>query len=136
MTHAQRLKRSRLRVTPARMAILTCLEQASRPLTVAEIFNQSVQSKHKPDQATIYRILNTLVQKGLVKQIDFREGKYRYEIEGEHHHHLVCNRCGKITPIHEACVAISNETIQATYQFAVSEHHLEFFGLCSDCQST
>lgn len=131
-----RLALAHMRITPARITIMECLSKASGPLTIAELVTLTNASSTKYNQATIYRAIDTLAKKGLVKQIDFREGKYRYEIEGEHHHHLVCNRCGKITPIHEACVSLSNKTIQATYHFAVSEHHLEFFGLCGDCQST
>lgn len=124
------LRSKHLKVTSQRVALLDVLTTAPQPLTVEELHQQLFTSA---DRVTIYRNVETLVQAKIVKQVDFREGVLRYELEHEHHHHLVCTQCGSITPIYEHCVAVSNQTIQKKYGFTVSEHQLEFFGLCSHC---
>src|SRR3990167_4015653 len=48
-----------------------------------------------PGLTTVYRSLESLVGLGLVQAVDFGDGEKRYELvePGEHHHHLVCQRC-------------------------------------------
>jgi Fur family ferric uptake transcriptional regulator len=129
-------KKLNLRPTPIRTAILEILKKSKHPMTVSELVTETDKHSVKPNQATVYRVLEVLVKHGLVKQIDFKEGKYRYEVEGDHHHHLVCTKCGHIEPIHEACISVSSEFILQTYEFRVTEHQLEFFGLCKNCQQS
>jgi Fe2+ or Zn2+ uptake regulation protein len=49
----------------------------------------------KSDPATVFRIVNMFTEKGLTKQIQLNEGKFRYELSSkEDHHHLICEKCG------------------------------------------
>jgi Fur family ferric uptake transcriptional regulator len=73
------------------------------------------------------------VQHDIVKQVDFQDGKRRYEIEGEHHHHLICTNCGRVQPIHEPCIAVSEQSVKDKYGFTITRHQLEFFGICDKC---
>ena len=130
--HSHYLRQANLRATPARIAVLEILSAIDTPVDVAFIVDKINLSF---DQATVYRTVDTLVKEGLIKQVDFREGKYRYELEGDHHHHLVCQKCGSITPIYEQCVAITDSTIATKYNFTVTDHHLEFFGHCHKCNA-
>jgi Fur family ferric uptake transcriptional regulator len=131
----KKLESKNLRLTKCRVRVMECLNQAEKPKDVAEILAGVNRKEPNFDQATVYRTLDTLVEVNLVKQVDFREGKYRYEIEHEHHHHLVCTKCGRVQPIHEACLSIDERKILSKYKFRVSDHHLEFFGLCDKCLS-
>ncbi len=133
MNYQKILKQNNLRVTSARTLILEILSTSAQPVDISYLHQQIKETKTSCDQATIYRTLEQLVKADIVKQIDFREGKYRYEIKGDHHHHLVCQKCGTIVPVYDQCLALTEETIAQKYQFLVSEHHLEFFGLCSSC---
>lgn len=133
MDIANQLKTKNLRLTDCRVQVMECLQRADKPLDVAGVLATVNQKEPSFDQATVYRTLDTLVSSGLVKEVDFREGKLRYEIEGEHHHHLVCTKCGRVQPIHEACLSIKEKNILKKYKFKVTEHHLEFFGMCEDC---
>jgi Fe2+ or Zn2+ uptake regulation protein len=126
------LKQRGLRVTPKRIAILTLLSQASAPYDVEHI---RTSLSLKMDQATIYRTIDTLLTHNLIKQIDFREGKYRYELNSSHHHHLLCQNCGKITPIFDSCLTVDLDSIHQKYGFMIKDHALEFFGLCQGCNS-
>lgn len=129
----KQLESKNLRQTECRVQVMECLDSADKPMDVAEVLAGVNKKEPCFDQATVYRTLDTLVAADLVKQVDFREGKYRYEIEHEHHHHLVCTKCGQVQAIHEACLSIDNEQILSKYKFRVSDHHLEFFGFCDNC---
>lgn len=128
------LKNSGLRVTPARLEIIAILEKIGHAVDVASIIAQTQTHPHPPDQATVYRTIESLVKEGIIQQVDFREGKYRYELAGHHHHHLVCTNCSSVIPLYEECLAVSHAYIAQKYHFEVADHTLEFFGLCQKCR--
>lgn len=128
------LKDAALKVTPARLAVLEYLENTVTPLSADRIIDH-IQDEHiDVDQATIYRILEIFVKKGLLRRLEFQEGKYRYEKFGEEHHHLICESCGKIEDISDCNIADLEKEIGKKKGFLVKRHSLEFFGVCSSCQ--
>ena len=58
-------------------------------------------SKTGVNKTTICRELDFLMGKGLIKEIEFGEGKKRYEIDSgsDHHHHLICLNCKKVEDV-------------------------------------
>jgi Fur family ferric uptake transcriptional regulator len=74
-------------------------------------------------------------EKGLTKQIQLQEGKFRYELAtAAEHHHLVCTKCGDIQDISDCNIDGLEKDIEKKKKFKVTSHALEFFGLCSNCQ--
>jgi Fur family ferric uptake transcriptional regulator len=129
------LKKKGVRATRARLSVLNVLQNITQPVDIAYIVEAINKEGRGCDQATVYRCVELLVKKGLVRQVDFREGKYRYELVGDHHHHLVCSGCGKVEPVYDDCLALTDTDIVDKYSFKVTEHHLEYFGLCQKCHS-
>jgi Fur family ferric uptake transcriptional regulator len=130
------LKQNKLRSTPVRQAVLTILANAAKPLDVQELHTMLDRHGLKPDLVTLYRTLDTFIAHQLVKTVNLNDNKLRYELEGEHHHHLVCQQCGSITPIHEPCIAVTESTVLQKYGFEIKYHTLEFFGICKKCRKT
>ncbi|HVZ58173.1 MAG TPA: Fur family transcriptional regulator [Patescibacteria group bacterium] len=123
-----------LKATPARLAVLSFLEDTHSPSDAEAIFVHLKEEHDVADRATIYRMLETFVDKGLIKRLEFGEGKYRYEVAGDDHHHLICEDCGKIEDISDCNISDLEKDIQKKKGFSVKQHSLEFFGLCKDCQ--
>ena len=98
------LKNSELKVTPARLSVLSYLEHTKSPLDIDSIYKHISQEHEAVDQATIYRVVETLYKKGIVTRLEFGEGKYRYELHGDDHHHLVCENCGAIEDITDCAI--------------------------------
>jgi Fur family transcriptional regulator, ferric uptake regulator len=129
------LNQIELRATPARIAILQLLESTKEPIDVATLIEHLRKESISTDPATVFRIMNMFTQKGIVSPIQFQEGKTRYELAGKaHHHHLVCENCGKVEDISISIIPTLEKEIQNKQSFLVKRHSLEFFGLCSDCQ--
>lgn len=134
-SHRDLLEQKGLRPTPARLAILKALETLSKPVDVQEVLDQLEQDQQQIDQATVYRTLDRFVREDVVRQIDFRDGKYRYELQLDHHHHLVCLKCSSVQEIAgDDLLNIDEAHILKTNQFLIQDHALEFFGLCHKCQ--
>ncbi len=124
-----------LRATPARIAVMNFLEKTNRPVDINSVINYLSTEKIKTDPATVFRIMNTFTQKGITMPIEFQEGKTRYELARKaHHHHLVCEACGKIEDVLSQVIPALEKEIQSKHKFLVKRHSLEFFGLCPACQ--
>lgn len=123
-----------LRATTARIALMTLLESAKKPVDVQTMIEFLKKEDIQTDPATVFRIVNMFTEKGLLKPIQLNEGKFRYELTSkEDHHHLVCENCGEIEDISDCNISALEKDIEKKKEFKVTSHSLEFFGICSDC---
>ena len=99
---------------------------------------QKKSGKEVLDSVTLYRSLETLVEKSLVRPVDLRHGHTDYELvrEGTHHHHIVCEKCGAIEDINWCPESdLKNQILKKSKNFThLTDHSLEFFGLCKRCE--
>ena len=121
------------RATPGRIALLETLQKAGKPMSISEILDQMHGTV---DETTIYRTLDALKEKKIVRQLDFQHGHGEYElVDAKHHHHLVCVQCNKVEDIVlETDLADEEKRIEREKKFKILDHSLEFFGLCEKCQ--
>lgn len=131
---SQELKEASLQVTPARLATMQVFESHDKPLDAQHMIDH-LQKKLGVDRVTVFRILNAFVEKGLIRKLEFGEGKARYELaDKEDHHHLICENCGLIQDIEDKVIPSIERHIEQQHNFMVKYHSLEFFGLCKDCR--
>lgn len=110
--------------------ILQKLAEIARPVSAVEI-----QEWTKLDKSTVYRRLQSLTTSGELHRIDLGEGKSRYEIASDnHHHHVLCDKCGYIEDIHLHSEAGLLSEIMSSSKFRIKSHLLEFRGICQNCQ--
>lgn len=135
MEPIQLIKNNHLKNTAARVAILEFLQKNSEPVDVLEVMDYLKKKGLKTNLTTVYRVLDSFLTVGLVKKLELHEGKYRYELSSlRHHHHLVCQNCGKIEDIENCSLEGLEEKITNRSEFLIKYHSLEFYGLCRDCQ--
>ena len=128
-----------LKATSARMAVAGALLEEHAPVSVAEL-----QKRLKSvSAASIYRTLETFVEKGVVSRINTGRAHASYElISGrKHHHHVICTTCGDMEDVEAGKDCVTRKTehriLADSRKFAsVSSHSLEFFGLCDKCASS
>ena len=125
-----------LRKTTAREAVLQIFAGAKKPIDVATILEKLKKQYIRINRSTVFRMVNTLVEKNLVKKLEFGEGKARYELTSEsHHHHMVCTKCKKMWDIEDCAAEELEKKISEENGFLVEHHRLEFFGICKNCQT-
>ncbi len=123
------------RLTPQRLLVLEAVHGADKHISVEEIYTQVKSRYPYANISTVYRTLELLEQLGLVVKADFGEGYVRYHhAEKGHHHHLVCQKCGKIINLVETPILALKETLYKDYQFNAHLSHLTIFGQCHECQ--
>lgn len=129
------LKEVDLKVTPARLGVLSILEKAEKPLDVSSVLTYLQKLEVKADKVTVFRIINALTKKGLIMPVQLGESKFRYEhIQKADHHHFICENCGSITDISDCNILKLQKDIQKKKGLLIKRHSLEFFGLCNKCQ--
>ena len=129
-----RLSEQGYRLTPQRLMILSAMESSHDHISAEEIYAQVAAKYPHVNISTVYRTLELLKKLGMVYEIDLGEGRIRYHAEGSgHHHHLVCQSCGKITDIDEATLSSLKDSLLRDYGFSADLRHVGIFGLCEGC---
>src|ERR1700756_1147080 len=85
----------------ARLALVELLDRQTCARSVLEIEDALRASERPIARASIYRILDELERLRLVQKVQVGQDMARYEPtrSGDgHHHHLVCDSCGTVTP--------------------------------------
>jgi Fur family ferric uptake transcriptional regulator len=128
------LQQASLKATPARIAVLKFLEDTNQPVDAQTIINYLITERINADPATIFRMMNDFLKKGITKEIQLEKGKVHYELNKGDHHHLICDKCGKIEAVEDNFVPQMEKELAKKHQFLIKRHSLEFFGLCHNCQ--
>ncbi|MFZ2593591.1 MAG: Fur family transcriptional regulator [Minisyncoccia bacterium] len=126
------LSRAGLSVTKSRLAVLCVLMDTHGPCSIDSI-EKKVGSQ--ANYVTLYRVLKQLVEKGIVYQADFRQGKAFFEYQTHHHHHVTCSGCGVREEV-DSCISetvLKKARIESQKFKVITSHSLEFFGLCTKC---
>ena len=139
MTHAgdikAQLSKCGCRMTPQRLMIAEAIEGASGHISAEEIYQDIRKRYPSLNLSTVYRTLELLKETGLVTETDMGDGRVRFHSRGhEHHHHLVCSKCGRVIDLAEETLAPLEKSLGDKYGFKADLHHLAIFGRCKDCR--
>ena len=88
--------------------------------------------------ASVYRALETLVELRLVQRVDVGDGIARFEPalpDGDHHHHVVCDDCGKVEPFSDSSLETAIVRASERLGYSVDAHEVVLRGECGDCRS-
>ena len=100
----KRCRAEGLRRTVALEKLLTTLIESSRPMTLAELVESPLLA-NQCDQATVFRLLQRLADKGILRRLGLHEraAYFTLIIPGEHSDYLICTHCGSIEPLTAPC---------------------------------
>jgi Fur family ferric uptake transcriptional regulator len=118
-----------------RMAIVDMLGRHGCLLTAREIADRLRAEGRDIGVATVYRSLEVLEGLGLLHRVE-REGVSLYEPahpSGEHHHHLICDRCGRVSAFEDAGLERSIQRMARRLAFRVEGHDVALRGTCAAC---
>ncbi|HIJ57387.1 MAG TPA: transcriptional repressor [Deltaproteobacteria bacterium] len=130
-----KLKANQHRITPQRMAVLKILATSKGHPSVEKIYEQVKRLFPTTSLATVYKSVALVKEFGEVLELGFTDGSNRYDGNKPYPHpHLVCTECRTIMdPSLSALADMTHELIQET-GFKITNHRLDFFGICPECQ--
>jgi Fur family ferric uptake transcriptional regulator len=120
----------------ARRAVVELLGSHRCCLTAQEIFDELRAGGRRVGIASVYRTLEQLARDGLVHRVDLGEGTTRFEpahAGGEHHHHLVCEDCGKVEAFEDDELERALHEVERRTGYSVAGHDVVLRGACRDC---
>jgi len=82
-----KLSEKELKITPQRLSILEAIYSINHP-TADDIIKYIRQMHSNIATGTVYKVLETFVEKGLIKKITTEKDVIRYDGLIIHHHHL------------------------------------------------
>ena len=131
---ASRLSQKGYRLTPQRLMILEAIEGASGHVSAEEIYQKIKERYPGLNISTVYRTMELLKETGMVTETDMGDGRVRFHSVGhEHHHHLVCSKCGSVVDLDESMLSPLTVLLTEKYGFSADLKHLAIFGRCKDC---
>jgi Fur family ferric uptake transcriptional regulator len=120
----------------ARHAILELLDEQPCALSAVEIQQALTRRNREVSRASIYRVMEELEEIGLLQRVEVGGGVIRYEPARPgpgHHHHLVCDHCGQISPFTDEGIERAIRRVSETLPLRVSEHEVVIHGACETC---
>ena len=127
------------RYTRNHRAVTEALEQADRPLSLAELLHR----RRDLVQSSAYRSLGVLESAGVVHRLvsvgDFARFELAQELTEHHHHHRICSACGSVEDFTlpadvETALGKALGRIARRASFAEVSHQLDLIGLCANCR--
>jgi Fur family peroxide stress response transcriptional regulator len=84
-------------------------------------------------RTTVYRVLETLVDTGFARKVHHPDAVVRFDPMVGRHHHLVCERCGRLVDLEDSQVPQVPLPDSKGTGFEVRDYTVSFSGLCSSC---
>lgn len=130
------LRHNQLSVTQSRVKILELFLQSNGALAHGDIEKKTGE---KFDRVTVYRTLQTFMEKGIVHIIPTTDNSVRYALckdncsQGHHHDnhvHFVCEECGTTTCLEEVTVP----EVKLPQGFLPNQAEMVVNGVCRNCR--
>jgi Fur family transcriptional regulator, ferric uptake regulator len=133
---SQTLRNAGLAKTTQRMAVLEKLIGAAGPVNVRDILAET-RGKVKINRVTVYRILASFREGGIIRQIEAGNGTAYYEMACLHnpiHPHFHCRRCGSLTCMAPLTLSQALDWLTRSYTFSVESIDVHITGICGPCR--
>ena len=132
-----RLREASGRSGGARRVVVELLGEQDCCLSAHELHDRARERGSRIGIASVYRALEGMDALGLVQRVDLGDGVARFErshTDSDHHHHLVCDDCGKVEPFADPSLESAIERVADGRGYVVAAHEVVLHGACEDCR--
>lgn len=121
----------RLNTTQQRELIVDHFLRCKDHISIDELLVRVRKRNKRVGYATVYRTLKLLVDAGIAIQRQFGDGQARFEVDGDHHDHLICTKCGLILEFEDPEIEeLQDKIAHRMGGFKVTRHRHELYALC------
>lgn len=117
-----------VKMTTPRRIILRVLQRSDDHPSVETVYERAKRIDASVSIATVYRTLHLLDELNLVQRHDFNQNYSRFEVNDEHHHHLVDVESGEVLEFASDELEELKERIADELGFELVDHRLELYG--------
>ena len=125
-----------MEVTDNRLRVLEVVGNNSFPLSAGDIF-KTLERSASINRVTVYRILDLLVDRGVVDRISSggRAAYYGLAPNDFHqpHPHFYCKNCGRMDCLSPESLNVETEPLWKTYPGRIDKVEVRVDGVCKNC---
>ncbi|KIH76196.1 Fur family transcriptional regulator, peroxide stress response regulator [Geoalkalibacter ferrihydriticus] len=132
----QQCREHELRLTPQRLEIFTALAMSEDHPSAEQLYQRLCKKMPTLSLDTIYRTLATFVQHGLVNRVDTVESQARFEVVQAQHHHLICEKCKKISDFQWPSIECIELPEGLSRWGKIGRKNVVIYGICKDCMNS
>ena len=124
-------------MTRAERMTLEALSRRAEFVSAQQIHAQLRSAGQSVGLTSIYRAVQRLRDSGQIDETRTAAGEavYRRCAPAHHHHHLICDACGRAVELTSRATERWMAAVAHEHGFVVSSHQLEILGRCPSCQS-
>ncbi len=124
------------RITESRVAVVKALVDGPRHHVTAVDLLRALRRDHDEfPESTVYRTLDRLVAVGGVTRIEVDGGPAVYHVATSAHHHVVCDRCGRVFGVDAALLEPVARRLRSEHGFVLRAEAVTLPGRCVDCEA-
>lgn len=125
------------RITEPRRAVAELIAARDGHFTAADLIEDARSREVGIGRATIFRSLDLFTELEMLERIDLPSGEHAYVAcePRVHHHHIVCEDCGRVAEVDDRGLSAAVEDIQQRTGWQVQTHRLELYGRCPSCRA-
>lgn len=124
------------KLTPQRKSILAVFVNSDSHVTIEDLYIKTRQKYPNIGIATVYRTVKLLCECGLASGFKHSDGTFRYELEKEHHNHLICIKCGRLIEDTDPQAEAIQNKLALKNKFKIFHTRMEAYGICQECLCT
>jgi Fur family ferric uptake transcriptional regulator len=125
------------RAGEARTAVIELLGAEGGCLEAEDVADRLRERGRSVGTASVYRALALLSDLGLLHKVAVADAAARFELVlpgGEHHHHIVCDACGRTVAFSDQGLERAVHAISERTSFQIEAHDVTLHGICEGCQ--
>ena len=128
-----------LEPTPNRLGVLTVVGENGYPLSAGDIY-RTLERSGTINRVTVYRILDLLVELGLVDRISTGGRAFYYGMAPNQHHaphpHFYCTRCGQMDCLAPDSLNVDAAALRKTFPGRIDKVEVRIDGICKNCMKS
>jgi Fur family peroxide stress response transcriptional regulator len=130
----QLCRERRLALTVQRRAILETVLDCSDHPTADDVYERVVRRVPGVSRTTVYRVLEMLVEMGLITKACSPGGASRFDPRTHRHHHLVCLHCDRLIDVEDTQFKHRVQIPELPrHAFEIQGFSIQFYGVCAAC---
>jgi len=132
----EHLKAKNLKKTGQRFNILDIFLRTTEHISAYELHTLIRKQYHNIGFSTVYRTLKLFTECGLANEVNFGDGRARFEksFKRVNHGHLICTKCGKTKEFTSQAIEKVQKQIVGEHKYKPQGFRFEIYGLCNRCK--
>ena len=134
--YAQLLATAGLEATVNRLRVLEVVGNNRFPLSAGDIY-KTLERSSSINRVTVYRILDLLVERGVIERISTGGRAFYYGLAPNEHHqshpHFYCTGCGQMDCLDPESLNVETDPLWKTYPGKIEKVEVRVDGLCKNC---